>query len=292
MSKAQRTQAITGVLFASPWIIGFLAFTLYPIASSLFYSFTSYNLFEYRFIGLNNYKAIFNNPDFWKSMGNTLYYVVISVPLNILLGVLLGMLLAQKTLGVRLYRTIYYLPNVLSAVAVTFLWKFLFGANGPINNVLSMFGISGPVWLNSEAAIKPALIIMSAWGVGGTVVIFLAAIKGVPESLYEAAKVDGANAFVRFFKITMPSISSTIYFSFLMSIIGGFQMFLPAFLLTGGREPGKAAYFIGQMIYERGPQDHQMGFASALSWILLIIMLVITIIAVKTSDNLVSYMEG
>lgn len=291
VTRMRRVEAAYGYAFATPWFIGFLVFTAYPIFASLFYSMTSFNMFTFRWIGLNNYFAIFHNPLFYKSLMNTLYYTIISVPLNLLLGVLMGMLLAQKTFGVRLYRTIYYLPNVLSVVAVSFLWKYLFDPSGPINNFLSLFGISGPVWLADENAIKPAIIIMSAWGVGGTVIIFLAAIKGVSPTLYEAAKIDGANAMRRFSSITLPAISPTIYFNFLMGVIGSFQSFLTAYIMVGGG-PNKASYFIGQFIYEKAFNDQQMGYASALSWILLLIILIVTVIAMKVSDNLVIYMDG
>jgi multiple sugar transport system permease protein len=291
MSKMARHEAIYGISFASPWIIGFLAFTLYPILASLFYSFTSFNMFTFRGIGLNNYIAIFHNDLFYKSLINTLYFVIISVPLNLILGILMGLLLAQKTLGQRVYRTIYYLPNVLSVVAVSFLWKYMFDPSGPINNFLELFGINGPVWLADERAIKPAIIIMGAWGVGGSVIIFLAAIKGVSITLYEAAKIDGASAFTQFKKITLPAISPTIYFNFLMGVIGSFQSFLTAYIMVGGG-PNKSSYFFGQLIYEKAFNDQQMGYASALSWILLVIILVITVVAIKVSDNLVYYMDG
>lgn len=291
MSAARKREAILGVLFASPWIIGFLVFTFYPIFSSLFYSFTSYSTFTFKWIGLNNFIAIFQNELFYKSLGNTLIYVVISVPLNLLLGILMGLLLAQKTVGVRLYRTIYYLPNVLSVVAVSFLWKYMFDPNGPINSLLEKIGITGPIWLVDEKTVKPAIIIMGAWGVGGTVIIFLAAIKGVSVELYEAADIDGASIWTKFWKITLPAISPTIYFNFIMAIIGSFQSFLTAYIMVGGG-PNKASYFFGQFIYEKAFVDQQMGYASALSWLLLLMMLAITIIAVKSSDKMVVYMEG
>lgn len=293
LSRSIRREARLGYLFASPWIIGFAVFTFYPILSSLFYSFTNYNTFNTPlWVGLSNYIAIFRNPDFRLALGNTLYYVIISVPLNLLLGVLVGLLLAQKTVGVRLYRTIYYLPNVLSVVAVSFLWKFLFDPNGPINSFLELLGIKDPpVWLADEAYIKPAIIIMGAWGVGATVIIFLAAIKGVPTELYEAATIDGATSFKKFRVITLPAISPTIYFNLIMGIIGSFQSFLTAYIMVGGG-PNKASYFYGQLIYEMAFRDSRMGYASALSWILLIIILAITGIAIKTSNKMVVFFDA
>ncbi len=293
LSKAIKRESILGVAFASPWIIGFLVFTLYPILSSLFYSFTNYNTFNSpKWIGLNNFIAIFKNPDFFKALTNTLYYVAISVPINLILGVLIGLLLAQKTFGVRLYRTIYYLPNVLSVVAVSFLWKFLFDPNGPINSLLEAIGFKNPpIWLADKVFVKPAIIIMGAWGVGATVIIFLAAIKGVPSVLYEAAVIDGAGAFTRFKVITLPAISPTIYFNLIMGIIGSFQSFLTAYIMVGGG-PNKASYFYGQLVYEMAFRDNRMGYASALSWILLLMILGITVIAIKSSSKMVVYFDA
>ncbi|MHB1483632.1 MAG: carbohydrate ABC transporter permease [Saccharofermentanales bacterium] len=292
LSKALKREAGIGILFASPWIIGFLVFTLYPILSSLFYSFTNYNTFNSpRWIGMSNYITIFRNPDFYKALTNTLFYVVISVPLNLILGVLIGLLLAQKTFGVRLYRTIYYLPNVLSVVAVSFLWKLLFDPNGPINRIIEAFGFkTPPIWLADSAFVKPAIIIMGAWGVGATVIIFLAAIKGVPGVLYEAAVIDGAGPFTRFRVITLPAISPTIYFNLIMGIIGSFQSFLTAYIMVGGG-PNKASYFYGQLVYEMAFRDNRMGYASALSWILLLIILAITVVAIKSSGKMVVYFD-
>ena len=293
LSRSLRREAGIGYLFASPWIIGFLVFTLYPILSSLFYSFTNFNTFNTPlWVGWSNYAAIFRNPDFRTALGNTLYYVIISVPLNLVLGVLVGLLLAQKTFGVRLYRTIYYLPNVLSVVAVSFLWKFLFDPNGPINRFIELLGIpTPPVWLADRQFIKPAIIIMGAWGVGATVIIFLAAIKGVPLELYEAATIDGAGSFRKFRVITLPAISPTIYFNLIMGIIGSFQSFLTAYIMVGGG-PNKASYFYGQLIYEMAFRDSRMGYASALSWILLLIILAITVVAIKTSNKMVVYFDA
>jgi len=293
LSKALKREAGIGILFASPWIVGFLVFTLYPILSSLFYSFTNYNTFNSpKWIGLNNFIAIFKNPDFYKALTNTLFYVVISVPLNLVLGVLIGLLLAQKAFGVRLYRTIYYLPNVLSVVAVSFLWKLLFDPNGPINRILEAFGIkTPPIWLADSAYVKPAIIIMGAWGVGATVIIFLAAIKGVPSVLYEAAVIDGAGPLTRFRVITLPAISPTIYFNLIMGIIGSFQSFLTAYIMVGGG-PNKASYFYGQLVYEMAFRDNRMGYASALSWILLLIILAITVVAIKSSSRMVVYFDA
>jgi len=292
MSKNMKREASVGILFAMPWIIGFLFFVAYPVISSLIFSFTSYDLFNWKFIGARNYQAIFKNELFYKSILNTAIFTAISVPLNLLLGVLMGLLLAAKTPFVRLYRTIYYLPNVLSIMAVVFLWTIMYQANGPINSLLQVFGIEGPLWLIEGWSQIPALLLMGAWSVGGVVIIFLAAIKGVPEVLYEAARIDGASVWRQFWVITLPSISPMLFFNFIMGFIGSFQTYINAMVLTGG---GKGtgtygSYFLGQMIYERAFVSHQMGYASALSWIMLVILLLFTLIVSKISNRFVFYM--
>lgn len=291
--SSKNKEALCGILFASPWILGFLIFTLYPILSSLYFSFTSYNtLSAPKWVGLENFKVIFGTELFRLSLGNTIYYVVFSIPLNLVLSVLIALLLNRKVVGIRLYRTIFYLPNVVSVIAVAFLWQWLLDPTfGPINNMLAALGIEGPGWLTDEAWSKPSLILMSAWGVGGTVIIFLAALQDVPITLYEAAEIDGANSFVKFWRITIPSISPTLYFNFIMGIIGGFQVFLQAYIMTGGG-PAYSSYFYAQYIYQKAFVENQMGYASALSWILLVIILAITLVAMKVSDKLVFYMDG
>lgn len=290
---SRKSEALTGILFASPWILGFIIFTMYPILSSLYFSFTSFNtLSAPEWVGLRNFEVIFGTELFRKSLGNTLYYVVFSIPINLIVSVLLALLLNQKVFGLRLYRTLFYIPNVVSVIAVSFLWQWLLDPTfGPINHFLYMLGIEGPGWLIDEAWSKPSLILMSAWGVGGTIIIFLAALQDVPATLYEAAKIDGANSIVRFWKITIPSISPTLYFNLIMGIVGGFQVFLQAFIMTGGG-PAHSSFFYAQYIYQKAFVEFQMGYASALSWILLVIILFVTVIAMKVSDKLVFYMDG
>ncbi len=292
--SARRKEALTGYLFASPWIIGFLVFTLFPILASFYLSFTFYDSVSKPYWNnFGNFRVMLNEPLFFKSLGNTLYYVMLSVPINIILGVLMGLLINQKVRGIRLARTIFYLPNVLSVVAVSFLWQWLFNPTfGPINLLLSLVGLEGPSWLADESWTKPAMILMSAWGVGGSVIIFLAAIKDVSVSLYEAADIDGAGAISKFRRITLPSISPTIYFNFIMGIIGSFQVFLQSYIMLG-RDGGvnNSSLFYAQLIYNKF-SENQMGLASALSWVLLVIVLIITILAMKLSNKLVFYLDG
>lgn len=287
--KTHRQEIIAGLLFASPWIVGFLLFTLYPMVASLYYGFTDYNSFVVTRTGLFNYAQIFRDEFVISSFKNTLLFVVINVPMSTVLGILFGMLLTRKTFGQKMYRTIFYLPAVISVMASAFLWQWLFDADsGPINGFLGYFGITGPDWLNDPAWVKPAFLLQSAWGVGGTIILYLAAISNVPADQYEAAEIDGAGGLVKFFRITLPNISSIISFNVLMGLIGAFQYFLPPFILTNGG-PGFASYFLGQVIYVNAFAQKNMGYASAVSWMVMAMIFCCTLIYLKLSKRFVNY---
>ncbi len=292
-TKIKRRENLTGYAFASPWLLGFLVFTLYPMCSSLYYSFTNYNTMKApKWVGLRNYIIIFtSDPLFWKSLWNTIYYAVLSVPLGIAAGVLIALLLNQKVKGMRFFRTIFYLPTVVSSVAVSLLWMWILEPNfGLLNNFLKNFGIIGPGWLTDPAWSKNSLILMSLWTVGGGMLIYLAALQDVPESLYEAATIDGAGAFTKFFKITLPMITPTLFYNLITGIIGGLQVFSQAFIMTNGG-PSYSTYFYGYHLYNKAFTEYQMGYASALAWILLVMTLGLSLIVFKTSNKWVYY-EG
>jgi multiple sugar transport system permease protein len=285
-----REEITAGIVFALPWIIGFLLFTIYPILSSLYYSFTDYNSYVVTRLGFFNYETAFRDVFFSDGFRNTLYFVALNVPISTVLGVLMAQLLSSRTFGLKVYRTIYYLPNVVSIIAATFMWQWLFNETfGPINAFLQIFGIEGPGWLTDPSWVKPALLIMSAWGVGGTIILYLATMTNVPAELYEAAEIDGAGGFAKFIRITIPAISPIISFNVLMGIIGGFQYFLPAYIMTAGG-PGRTSFFLGQVIYENAFRQNAMGYASAISWILLIVILCFTLIYLKLSKRFVFYL--
>lgn len=292
MSMATR-EAVSGYLFFSPWLIGFLVFLAGPILFSFYLSFTSYNtLSDPKWIGILNYKILFTqDPIFWKSLGNTIYFVVFSVPINTFLGVLLAVLMNQKVPGIRLFRTIYYLPSVVSGVAVALLWQWLLDPNfGLINTMLANFGIEGPGWLQDKHWSKPSLILMNVWAVGGGMIIYLAGLQGISRDLYEAATVDGAGRIKQFWRITMPMLSPTIFFNLIMGVLGGFQVFLQAYIMTGGG-PDNSTMFYALYLYNKAFKDLQMGYASAMAWILLLITLLFTLIILRTSKSWVYY-EG
>ncbi|RAP74294.1 carbohydrate ABC transporter permease [Paenibacillus montanisoli] len=288
-----RQEAINGYLFFSPWLIGFFLFMAGPILYSLYLSFTSYNMLKPpRWIGFLNYKILFTeDPLFWKSLYNTLYFVFFSVPINIFFGVLIALLMNQKVRGIRVFRAIFYLPSIVTGVAVALLWQWLLDPNfGLINDGLAKLGIEGPGWLSDENWSKPSLILMNIWSVGGGMIVYLAGLQGVPKDLYEAATVDGAGKMKQFWRITLPMLSPTIFFNLVMGILGGFQVFIQAYIMTGGG-PVNSTTFYALYLYNKAFKDLQMGYASAMAWVLMLITLIFTLIIIKTSRSWVYY-EG
>lgn len=292
---------ISGYLFIAPWLLGFLLLTVGPMIYSMYLSFTSATLLSPpRWIGVENYQKMFNNdPRFFESFWNTMYYVIFAVPLGLVLSLLLALLLNQKLRGMSIFRTIFFLPSITNMVAVSVLWLWIFNPEfGLLNTALEKFGIVGPLWLQSEAWAKPALILMSLWGIGGGIIIFLSALQGVPQELYEAAELDGATSVRKFFHITFPMISPAIFFSLIMSIIGSFQVFTQAFVMTSSAQPGSeggpnnATLFFVLYLYKKAFQEFKMGYASALAWILFLVILIFTLIQTRLSKKWVYYEAG
>jgi multiple sugar transport system permease protein len=289
-SPLVRREALSFYILILPWLIGFLAFLAYPMLRSLYLSFTSYNLLSPpEWVGLQNFERIFSDPDFWQSLKVTLMYALGSVPGGTIIALALAMVLAQKLRGVNIWRTIFFLPSILSSIAVAVLWLFIFRPqDGLLNMALGLFGIKGPDWLLSEQWALPALIIMSWWSVGGQIVIYLAGLKGIPEVLYEAAEIDGANGWAKFRFVTLPMLSPTIFFNVVLAIIGALQVFDVGFVMTRGG-PNKATLFYMLNLYQRAFQMTQMGYASALAWILFIIIMGITLLVIRSSAVWVYY---
>lgn len=279
----KRMEQLYGYTFISPWIIGFLAFTAIPLVFSLITSFTDYNITsQMNFVGVQNYADMFTQDQFyWLSLGNTLYYVVFSVPLNTVGGITLAVMLNKKIPGMRVFRTIYYLPSVMSGVAVYILWEELLNpTTGYINVILSWFGIHGPAWLFDPAWTKPSLILMQLWGLGGGMLLYLNALKAVPDHLYEAADLDGASAWQKFCNITLPMITPVIFFEMSTSVIGGFQVFQSAYVMTnnGGGGPLNSLLFYNLYMWNQAfVNNFQVGYANAMAWILFLIVLIITL---------------
>ncbi|MEX2088734.1 MAG: sugar ABC transporter permease [Bacteroidota bacterium] len=297
----QLRRDLQGYAFIAPWLIGFLLLAAGPILASLLLSFTSWTMLSApTWVGLDNYTTmIHNDPLFYEGLYNTAYYVLFSVPLGLALALGLAMLLNLKLKGIRLFRTIFFLPSVTNVVAVSVLWLWLFNPDfGLLNTFLGWFGIDGPLWLQSEAWSKPALIIMSLWGIGGTMIIFLAALQGIPPELYEAAELDGASSTRKFYHITIPMISPAIFFNLIVGVIGSFQVFTQAFVMTGGGHPGSeggpnnSTLFFVLYLYKKAFQDFKMGYASSLAWVLFLVVLVFTLVQWRYSRRWVYYEAG
>jgi multiple sugar transport system permease protein len=281
-----------GFLFVLPWLIGFVIFQLGPFMFSLVISFTFWDLGKtVRFAGLANYQEVLTGmPLFWKSVSNTLYYVAFHVPGTILLAFVVAALLNQKVRGMPLWRTMFYLPAVTSGVATAIIWVWLLQPDGLINSALGLLGIPGPRWLTSTAWAMPSLIIMSFWNIGNSMILFLAGLQGVPQSLYEAAMVDGARWWDKVRHVTIPMMTPYIFLVLVLQVIGSFQVFTPALVMTQGG-PGDATVFLVLLMYWTGWQWFRMGAASAIAWLLLLVVLLLTALQFWLSRRWVYY-EG
>lgn len=292
-TRHERREGLVFLLFITPWIVGFLVFTLGPMMASFILSFTRYDITTPPvFIGVSNYTRAFSGPLsklFWHSLRVTIVYSCTSIPLRLIFGFMLAMLLNSNIPAVSLWRTFFYLPSVLSGVAVAVLWMLVFEPyDGVINRLLALVGIEGPMWIYSKEWALPSLIIMSLWGVGGAMIIYLSALQGIPTALYEAATIDGAGAWVRFWSITVPLMTPIIFFNLVMGVIGSLQSFTSAYVMTGGG-PQNATLFYSLQLYNAAFRDFRMGWASMLAWILFIIILCLTALIFKTSSAWVYY---
>lgn len=292
LTRNERKALLTGLLFTSPWIIGFLAFRVYPFFASLYYSFTFYPILDRpKWVGLDNYIDLFDDPRFLTSLYNTSYYALGAVPLATIVGILLAMLLNTRVRGLSAFRTIYFLPSITPVVASAIVWLWMFDPiNGVINYLLDLVGVSGPAWMGSPQWSKPALILMSMWGVGGAVVIYLAALQDVPRELLEASELDGANTLQKIRNITLPMISPVIFFNVITGLIGAFQYFTEAFVMTGGTgSPADSTLMMSIYLYQTAFQFFKIGYASAQAWILFLIVIAFTTIMFRVSGRLVYY---
>lgn len=293
-SSLRRHEAWHGVLFAGPWIIGFLAFVAGPFIASLVLSFTNYKVgVGSEWIGVGNYREMFSgDPLFWKVLYNTGYYVLFAVPLGVVGSLMIALLMNCKVRGIPVFRTMVYVPSIVSGVAVAYLWMWLLDPNiGLVNYVLRAAGLPAPLWTQSESWAKPALILVSLYGIGGsTMVVFLAGLQNISESLYEAADLDGAGNWHKFWGITLPMLSPIILFNFIVGLIGAFQVFTQAYLMTRGG-PANATMFYVLYLYNVAFWYGRMGYGSALAWFLFMIILVFTLLQLKLSNRWVYYEE-
>lgn len=292
--KLRENDHVVGYVFIAPFVLGFLIFTLYPILSSFYYSFTDYNLFESpRWIGIDNYqKMVLDDEKFVKSLHVTFTYVFASVPLRLIFALIVAMLLNSTARGIGIYRSAYYLPSLIGgSVAVSIMWVQIFGDQGLFNSVLGLIGIHTTTsWIGSPSTALWTLIALSVWQFGSSMLIFLAGLKNIPATYYEAASVDGASGWRRFYKITLPLLSPIILFNLIMQIISAFMTFTPAYVISRGEGgPLDNTLLYSLYLYRRAFAFFEMGYASAMAWIMLIIIAAITFAIFKTSSYWVHY---
>jgi len=289
-----RREALFFYIFIAPWLVGLLVFTIGPIIASLYFSFSDYAIVAPpHWIGFKNYiRAFTQDRLFWKSLGNTFYYVGLGVPLQVVFAFLLASLLNTNIKGRIFYRIAYYVPSIIPGVAAAVLWIILLNPRlGLVNLLLSLFGIPAINWLGNPAWSKPALIVMSLWGVGGSMIIYLAGLQSIPDSLYEAAEIDGASRWGKFRHVTIPLMTPTIFFNLVTQIIGSFQIFGSAYIMTGGG-PLNSTRFYMLHLFDYAFSSFRMGYASALAWVLMLIILAFTLLIFKSSQAWVFYAGG
>ncbi|GMW01857.1 MAG: sugar ABC transporter permease [Candidatus Hydrogenedentota bacterium] len=293
MTRMERRNLRNGLLFASPYIVGFLVFMLYPVIMSMYYSFTRFNVIRPPvWVGLDNFRELaFEDSRFWNAVYNTLFYTAFSVPLSIGFSLGIALLLNQKVRGMAVYRTIFFLPSIVPIVASSVLWLWVLNPEGGlINSTLAQLGLQGPGWLADPNWSKPSLIIMGLWSVGSAIVIFLAGLGDVPQSLYEVAEIDGAGSWSRFRNVTLPMVTPTILFNTVMGLITSFQYFTQAYVMTQGRgTPVDSTMFYCLYLYRNAFYYLRMGYASSMAWILFLLILGCTIALLISSRKWVYY---
>jgi multiple sugar transport system permease protein len=293
-SQRERRNFRTGMLFLLPWTIGFLLFTLYPMAASFVYSFSIYHAKQpLEWVGLQNYTNLFQDKLFWQALYNTLYMVAIGVPLTLLASFFCAVLLNLKVGGQSFYRVIYFLPSIVPTVAGTILWLWILNPQmGILNDLLGYIGIQGPNWMTNPAWSKPGLILLGLWGMGGTIVIYLSGLQDVPVSLLEAAELDGASWWQRLRHITIPMVSPITLFNLITGVIAMFQYFAQAYVFRGFQNlgyPMNSTLFYSVLLYQNAFLWLKMGYASAMAWVLFLIILVCTLLLLKVSERFTYY---
>ncbi|MEJ1178488.1 carbohydrate ABC transporter permease [Arthrobacter sp. R4] len=291
-SRQRGADARAGYTFLLPWLLGFIVLTIGPMVSSLYLSFTNYNLFDPpKWIGLDNYTTMFQDERFLQSVGVTVGYVVFGTPLKLAAALAVAMLLNSARKGQGFYRSAFYAPSLIGAsVSIAIVWKAMFGDSGPVDQGLSFFGINLGGWVGNPSMTMPMFILLTVWQFGAPMVIFLAGLKQIPADLYEAASMDGAGPVRKFFNITWPMLSPVVFFNLLMETIHAFQIFSSAYIISNGEGgPAGSTLFYTLYLYLRGFSDFRMGYASAMAWLLLIVVGIITLIIFRTSKSWVHY---
>jgi multiple sugar transport system permease protein len=295
VSPAVVRRTINGLLFVAPWLAGLCVFTLYPILASFYYSFTNYDIISApKFIGLNNYQTLLtSDPLFWKAVGNTLFYAVLAIPLNMFVAICIALLLNAKVRGLAFFRTVFFLPSIVPDIASAMLWSWMLNPQfGLVNAMLKLLHLPTVGWLTDPSWSKPSLLLIGLWGFGGSMVILLAALQDVPQHLYESAEIDGANGWHKTWNVTLPMVTPTIFFNLVLGIIGAFQNFTTAFVLSNGTGgPAGSTLMYSMMLYQNAFKYFKMGYASAMAWLLFAFVLALTLLLFKTSGRWVYY-EG
>ena len=293
--KSMRKKTAAGYVCLFPWLIGLFAFTIIPMMTSLYLSFTKYDMFtDAQFVGLKNYIFMFTkDTQFHNALRVTLIYVFLAVPLELAFALTLASFLQKGVKGLRIYRSVYYIPSLFGAnVAISLLWRQIFGINGILNHVLSLFGVQGISWLGDPRYALFTLIFLKIWQVGSPMLIFLSGLQQIPEDYYEAARIDGATKFHCFWRITLPLITPILLFNGIMQMINTFKSFTPAYIISGGTgSPADSLMFYTLYLYRKGFMFNQMGYASALAWVLLLIISTLTFIVFKSSGKWVHYSD-
>lgn len=295
IKRRERKAVAVGLLFASPWIIGFFVFQLYPILMSFYYSLTDYNFFsDPNWVGIDNYKALLMDEKFYLSIYNTMYITIFGLIPHLAFALMMALLLNTNVKGQALYRTIYFLPTLVPAVASSLLWMWLLNAQyGLVNELLGYFGLIQPNWLVDPDWTKPAIIVMGFWGTGTTTVMYLAALQGVPKMYYESADIDGANLWHKFRHITLPAISPVTLFLLIMGLIGSFQFFTQGLIFAEASQsvggPENSMLFYAIYLYQVAFSFLKMGYASAMAWVLLVLVLILALIIFRSSARWVYY---
>jgi multiple sugar transport system permease protein len=289
-----RRRTLLGYLFLSPWLLGLLAFTLFPILAVFGLGFMKYGIFgRPTWIGIQHYRDIFTDDRlFLTTLGNTLYFVALSVPLSTVIGFLLAVALNTRLIGQTIFRTAFYVPSIVPQVAAVLLFVWLFHPQiGLINFALDLLGLEGPNWLGRPQWAKPAIVIMGLWGVGGGMIIYLAGLQSIPQHLYEAAEIDGATEMRRFLTITIPMMTPTLFYNLVIGIIGSFQVFVTAYVATQGG-PLNSTLFYVLYLYRYAFEEFKLGYASAMAWILFLLVLALTVVVFRSSSSWVYYESG
>ncbi|WP_341976061.1 sugar ABC transporter permease [Microbacterium sp. LWO13-1.2] len=290
--RGSRRDTVAGYVFLSPWLLGFIGLTAGPMLFSLYLAFTTYDIFSSpQWTGLANFERMMGDQKFWGSVQITLGYVLIGTPIKLAAALGVAMLLNARSRGSGFFRSAFYAPSLIGAsVSIAIVWRAMFATDGPVDGTLSLFGIEMGGWVGIPALVLPMMILLAVWQFGAPMVIFLAGLKGVPAELYEAASVDGAGPWRKFFNVTLPMLSPVIFFNLLLEMINAFQIFASAYIIgsgTGG--PAGATNYYTVYLYTRAFRDGQLGYASAMAWVLLIVVGIIAFLMFRTSRSWVHY---